>query len=111
MLSPDGRLVVTVPCGEEQDLGWFVQHTRAGWERLFAGSDLFPFEEQVYELGPAGWRPTTTFAPDGVRYAERGDGPSAVLCAELRPHRRTEAVRRAVRRTGRRLRGEATHDR
>lgn len=111
VLRPDGRMLVTVPCGAEQDLGWFVQHTREGWERLFAGSDLFPFEEQVYELASSGWRPAGAVGADGVRYGERGDGPSAVLCAELRPHRRAEAMRRAIRRTGRRLRGEATHDR
>ena len=111
VLKPHGRVIVTVPCGEEQDLGWFVQHTRERWERLFAEADLFPFEEQVYELGSTGWRPAGTFNPDGVRYGERGNGPSAVLCAELRPHRRVEALRRAVRHTGRRLRGEATHDR
>lgn len=111
VLGPDGRVLLTVPCGAEQDLGWFVQHTREGWERLFAGADLFPFEEQVYELGANGWRPAGAFSSDGMHYAERGDGPSAILCAELRPHRRAEAVRRAIRRTGRRLRGEATHDR
>ena len=111
VVGDDGRLLVTVPCGEEQDLGWFVQHTRRRWERLFAAADLHPFEEQVYELGDEGWRPADTFDEAGLRYAERGAGASAVLCAELRPGRRRQATRRAVRHARRRLRGEATYDR
>lgn len=111
VVGPGGRILLTVPCGEPQDLGWFVQHDRAGWERLFAAADLFPFEEQVYELGAEGWRAAEGFRAEGVSYAERGAGASAVLCAELRPGRRRQAARRVVRHVGRRLQGEETHDR
>lgn len=111
VLKPDGRILVTLPCGEPQDLGWFVQHDRAGWERLFAAADLFPFEEQLYELTDGGWHAADDHDGRGLRYAERGVGASAVLCAELRPGRRRQAARRVVRHVGRRLQGEQTHDR
>lgn len=110
VVKPGGRALLTVPCGEPQDLGWFVQHDRAGWERLFAAADLFPFEEQVVELTGEGWQ-TAADGAESVRYAERGAGASAVLCAELRPGRRRQAARRVVRHVGRRLQGEETHDR
>ena len=111
VVGPDGRILLTVPCGEPQDLGWFVQHDRRGWERTFAAADLFPFEEQVIELTGEGWRAAVDFDERGVRYAGRGAGASAVLCAELRPGRRRQAARRVVRHVGRRLQGEETHDR
>ena len=97
VLVPDGRLVVSVPCGEEQDLGWQVQRPPAGWVSLFEGAGFVVFEDEVYELGDEGWRSTASFVPEGVRYGERGPGASAVLCAELRPRRISELVRLAVR--------------
>jgi SAM-dependent methyltransferase len=111
VLVHHGRLLLTVPCGEPQDLGWFVQHDRDGWRRLFAAADFHPFEEQVYELTDAGWRASADFSERGVRYAERGSGASALLCTELRPGRLRQAVRRTIRHAGRRLRGETTEDR
>ena len=97
VLVPDGRLVVTVPCGEEQNLGWQVQRPPADWVALFEGAGLIVFEDEVYELGDEGWRSTASFSSAGVRYGERGPGASAVLCAELRPRRLSELVRLAVR--------------
>jgi hypothetical protein len=97
VLVRDGRLVVTVPCGEEQNLGWQVQRPPADWIRLFERAGLIVFEDEVYELGDEGWRSTASFSPGGVRYGERGPGASAVLCAELRPRRISELVRLAVR--------------
>ena len=38
MLARDGYALVTVPCGVEEDRGWFVQHDREGWNRLFAAT-------------------------------------------------------------------------
>ena len=87
VLARGGRLLVTVPCGEPQDLGWQVQDDVDGWNRLFTRAGFFIAEEEVYELGDAGWRAAPEFDPAGVRYRERGPGASAVLCAELRPGR------------------------
>jgi SAM-dependent methyltransferase len=85
VLERDGRLVLTVPCGEPEDHGWFVQHDPDGWNRIFVESGFRVLDEEVYERGSEGWRAAPEFEPAGVRYGERGAGASAVLCAELRP--------------------------
>ena len=113
VLRRDGRLLVTVPVGEPGDHGWFRQEDEHGWTSLFAGAGWFADEIELYELGGDGWRATTSFRPDGVRYGDRGPAASAVLCAELSPGRirnlltpgglRKVTRRRAVR-TYRRLR-------
>jgi SAM-dependent methyltransferase len=82
ILSNDGYALITVPCGREEDHGWFVQHDRAGWNRLFEKADLLVVEQELYELGPEGWR---LGDDDRAGYAERGPAASAVLCSELRP--------------------------
>jgi len=97
VLVPDGRLLVTVPCGEAQDLGWQLQRPPLEWVRLYESAGLVVFEDEVYELGADGWRSTSAFEPAGVRYGDRGPGASAVLCAELRPRRLSQLVRLAVR--------------
>lgn len=112
-LRGDGRLLVTVPLGEPGDHGWFRQEDEDGWTALFARAGWFVEEIELYELREEGWRATTSFRPEGVRYGERGPAASAVLCAELSPGRgrrlltpgglRKVTRRRAVR-TYRRLR-------
>ena len=96
VLATGGRLLLTVPCGEPAELGSFVQWDPGGWRELFEGSGLVVFEEEIYELGGEGWRSAPAFEPAGVRYGERGPGASAVLCAELRPGRFRDALRRAT---------------
>jgi SAM-dependent methyltransferase len=95
VLRSDGRLLVTVPSGDEQDLDWQVQHTPAAWVELFERSGFVIFEDELYELRDDGWHSTTSL--EGARYGERGAGASGVLCAELRPKRMRERVRLAVR--------------
>jgi O-antigen chain-terminating methyltransferase len=77
-----GRLVVTVPCGEPEDHGWFVQLEPDAWNDAFLEAGFSVLEEEVYALGPEGWRAAPEFDPAGVRY---GDAASAVLCATLAP--------------------------
>jgi SAM-dependent methyltransferase len=99
VLARDGYALLTVPCGLEQDLGWFVQHERAGWNRLFAEADLYVFDQELYVLGPDGWRP----GEDGrAAYGEAGPAASAVLCSELHPGRRRHEARRRLARLVRR---------
>jgi SAM-dependent methyltransferase len=85
VLSADGYALVTVPCGREENHGWFVQHDRARWNRLFRDADLLVVEQELYQVGPSGWE---LGGDDQAAYAERGPGASAVLCSELRPRRR-----------------------
>jgi SAM-dependent methyltransferase len=113
VLRGDGRLLVTVPLGEPGDHGWFRQEDEQGWTKLFASGGWFVEEVEAYVLHEDGWRATTSFRPEGVRYGERGPAASAVLCAELSPGRARhlltpgglrKVTRRRVARTYRRLR-------
>ena len=104
VLTRGGRLLLTVPCGEQQALGWQVRLPPQEWIALFERAGFIVFEDEVYELGADGWRSCSSSDPAGARYRERGPGASAVLCAELRPRRLSELVRLGVRE--RRHRGE-----
>lgn len=93
-----GRVLLTVPCGEPDDLGWFVQDEPEGWRARFRNAGFLVFEEELYELTPEGWRSAPAFAAAGVRYGERGPGASAVLCAELHPRTAANRLRERIRR-------------
>jgi hypothetical protein len=86
------RLVATVPCGEPEDHGWFVQLEPDAWNDAFLAAGFRVLEEEIYALGPEGWRAAPDFEPRGVRY---GDHASAVLCATLAP---VSGARRIARR-------------
>jgi SAM-dependent methyltransferase len=114
VLVPDGCLLITVPCGEPGDYGWFHQDDVRGWTRLFARAGFFVEEQEAYELTPEGWRTAPELDTRGLRYGERGPAASAVLCAELSPRRLRRLVspsgiertaRRRAPRSLRRLRG------
>ena len=92
VLAPEGRLVVTVPTGEREDHGWFVQLDPDAWNDAFLGAGFRVLEEEIYALGPEGWRAAPNFEPSGVRY---GPAASAVLCATLEP---VSSARRLFRR-------------
>ena len=97
VLASHGRLLISVPTGEQQELGWQVQRPPAAWIDLFEKAGFIVFEDEVYELGSDGWRSTSSLVTEGARYGERGPAASAVLCAELRPKSLSETVRLAVR--------------
>jgi SAM-dependent methyltransferase len=87
VLAPGGRLLITVPCGEPEDYGWFWQDDVSGWTSLFTRAGFFIEEQEVYELTDEGWRSAPELVSAGLRYGERGPAASAVLCAELSPRR------------------------
>jgi SAM-dependent methyltransferase len=87
VLAPSGRLLITVPCGEPGDYGWFWQDDVRGWTRLFTRAGFFVEEQEVYELTDEGWRASPELVSEGLRYGDRGPAASAVLCAELSPRR------------------------
>jgi len=89
VLARRGYALVTVPCGSEQDHGWFVQLDREGWNRLFEAADLFVSDQELYVLGRDGWRAGDD---DRAAYGERGPAASAVLCSELHPGRLRHAA-------------------
>jgi SAM-dependent methyltransferase len=87
VLTPNGRMLITVPCGEPGDYGWFRQDDVRGWTRLFTRAGFFVEEQETYELTEAGWRTAPELDTRDLRYGERGPAASAVLCAELSPRR------------------------
>ena len=97
VLDADGRLLVTVPCGEHEDHAWQAQLDDRSWLELFRSAGFVVFEHEVYELGPDGWRAVESFSSAGVRYGTRGPGASAVLCAELHPATLGRRIRTALR--------------
>jgi SAM-dependent methyltransferase len=83
VLAPDGRALLTVPTGAEEDHGWFVQLPVATWRELFADAGLVVSEDEVYELGDDGWHASAGEA-EGLQYGSRGPAAAAVYCVELR---------------------------
>jgi SAM-dependent methyltransferase len=120
VLATDGRLLITVPCGEPGDYGWFRQDDVRGWTRLFVRAGFFVEEQEVYELTDDGWRASPELDTRGLRYGDRGPAASAVLCAELSPRRLRRlltpsgieaTIRRRAPRSLRRLKGSSSPDR
>jgi SAM-dependent methyltransferase len=83
VLAAEGRVLLSVPTGAEEDHGWFVQLPVAMWRRLFADAGFEVAEDETYELDAGGWRASADEAA-GLRYGERGPAASAVYCVELR---------------------------
>jgi SAM-dependent methyltransferase len=81
IVTPRGRVLITVPTGVNEHHDWFVQMPASEWTALFSRAGLRTTEHEIYELGPGGWGSVTGEPP--VRYRERGPAASAVLCAEL----------------------------
>jgi SAM-dependent methyltransferase len=107
VLTTSGRLLVTVPAGDEERLPEHVVLPPAEWVQRFEDAGFLVWEDELYELAPsgpvlpqgqdmAGWHSVRELTP-GLGYGERGPAASAVLCAELRPQRVTARVRLALR--------------
>jgi SAM-dependent methyltransferase len=89
VLTADGRLLLSVPCGEPQDHGWYVQFDPAGWQRVFEAGGFTVFELEAYEQRADGWHASPADAPRPLT-----DG---CLCAELRPRSVRAVLRRLLR--------------
>ena len=90
------RLLVTVPTGGGEVLPEQVVYEPRAWIERFERAGFVVWEDELYELGDAGWRSVPELSP-GLWYGDRGPGASAVLCAELRPRRVATRLRLAVR--------------
>lgn len=89
VLAGEGRLFLSVPCGERRDLGWYVQLDPHDWQSLFEQSGFSVFELEYYQQHPDGWRAAPA---DPGRPLVDG-----CLCTELRRRRLGSALRRLVR--------------
>ncbi len=85
VLSPGGRLLVTVPVGRLEDHGWFIQYDPDSWTALVDRSPLDVEEERIFELTDEGWVPTVDRERIAkLSYADGTHGARAVLCSALR---------------------------
>jgi hypothetical protein len=90
------QLLVTVPTGAGELLPEQAVHSPAEWIERFEQAGFAVWEDELYELGDAGWRSVPALSP-GLLYGARGPGASAVLCADLRPETLSTKARLAVR--------------
>jgi O-antigen chain-terminating methyltransferase len=95
VLDRDGRLLVSVPAGVDDDQGWQVQRAPAAWVERFERCGFLVYEDELYVRGGDGWRTATLPEASGAAYGEHGAG--AVLLAELRHSTAGEKLRLAVR--------------
>lgn len=87
VLAESGRLLLTVPCGPEQDRGWYLQLPPERWRRLFEAAGFAIVEDEVYGWTDEGWQT--------VREAELGEG---CFCVELEQRSTFAYLRRMLRR-------------
>jgi hypothetical protein len=84
VLTPEGRLLVTVPVGRKENHQWFHQYDMAGWGELLGRSPFETEEQAAFWLSPKGWeRQPDLDALGALRYATAGPGAQAVLCTSL----------------------------
>lgn len=97
VLADDGRLLVSVPTGEQDDQGWQVQRPPDDWIGLFERCGFLVFEDELYLHGEDGWRSATPAEVRGAAYGAGGPGAGALLLAELRPRSIGARLRLVVR--------------
>jgi SAM-dependent methyltransferase len=97
VLARGGRLLLSVPTGVHEDLGWHLQRTPLEWVELFERNGFVVFEDELYLHAPEGWRTATLAEAESAHYGSSEPGAGAVLLAELRPARLSERLRLAVR--------------
>jgi SAM-dependent methyltransferase len=97
VLAPDGRLLVSVPAGVEDDQGWQLQRPPLGWVALFERAGFLVYEDELYVRGEEGWRSGSLEEAAAARYGQGGPGAGAVLLAELRPRRVRQRAELALR--------------
>ncbi len=81
-----GKVLVTVPAGRAEQLGWLRQYSPRSWEELVAGSGLRATETAYYALDPQGrWRAVAAGDLEGVAYDRVRQHARGVICASLTP--------------------------
>ncbi len=90
IVKPGGRVHISVPYGQSEDLGWLRQLDRAEVDDLFTRAGASRREESVFLLTPEGWRRSTAAEAAAATYnlgsARAPDGAvaaRAVLCATV----------------------------
>lgn len=85
LLHPQGRLIVTVPYGHGQYLGWMVQYDAARLDRLVHASGLHLAGVEHYRYDGDGWTgPVSPESLTAAGYRSAEHSASAVACLTLR---------------------------
>jgi hypothetical protein len=83
LLAPGGRLLVTVPFGQIEDHGWFIQYDFARLQRLLAASGLDLAELEFFGYSGA-WRgPLPGASLRRCRYGNAAIAASGLACFTL----------------------------
>jgi SAM-dependent methyltransferase len=84
--KPDGRVLVTVPAGCDEDHGWFRQYSPSTWRDVIkrAGLAIDAADFFTYDAG-AGWRSTPPASITKRRYGIGAPYAAALICSSLRP--------------------------
>jgi SAM-dependent methyltransferase len=80
LLTPGGRLLVTVPFGVAEDHGWFIQYDARRLERLADASGLSMAEAHFYRYDGAWGGPHTSEQLAGCRYGQGATAAAGVAC-------------------------------
>lgn len=88
--APGGNILITVPFGEPQDLGWLHQFDAEGLERIIEAAAPASSETTIYAYSREGWQLSEAAAAAHLSYYdERECGPDlavaarAVACLDL----------------------------
>ncbi|MFN2544852.1 MAG: methyltransferase domain-containing protein [Actinomycetota bacterium] len=84
VLAPGGRLLLSVPFGKREDLGWMLQYDEDAWGSLVESGPMTVEEREIFRLTPAGWVQTDDLREVlGLSYGDGAPAAQAVLCATL----------------------------
>lgn len=78
------RVLVTVPAGSDEDMGWQRQYAPRTFRRVVGEAGLVVDHLQVFEHDPvSGWAPAEEDSVGERSYGEGAFAAAAVVCAEL----------------------------
>jgi Methyltransferase domain len=79
-----GRVLVTVPAGRDEDMGWQRQYAPSTFRRVVADAGLTVERLEVFAHDPAsGWGPAREDSVDARTYGQDAAAAAAIVCAEL----------------------------
>jgi hypothetical protein len=79
-----GRVLVTVPAGSDENMGWQRQYSPSTFHRVVEEAGLTVDHLEVFAHDPvSGWAPAKEDAVTDRTYGERAPAAAAIICAEL----------------------------
>jgi SAM-dependent methyltransferase len=74
VLAPGGRILVTVPYGTREDMGWQRQFDGEDLEALLAASRAREVSTTIFAYGPTGWQLSDRAAASTAQYHQSAHG-------------------------------------